>query len=300
MTLKEQYERQQRLTKKITLNEERNRVANLLIEAMNTNDLQQATQIIDKLRSMKGKGLSSLDSAIDAAQTELNKYTGGGVISKAWTKLKSVVGFKNPLVKFMIFANALENGFRLMPQILKNNIEGVDLNAEQTLGELINFDDEKRKTLASNFLKALSPKGIYSALKKVPYVNRESLVNDLFNVPLKNLANVIKTNATGPSTQQIASDLQDYAKQSDATTQPQSPTPTQSSTSTTQNTPGTNTTTSTKTNPTGTPGAPAGKPRELAQAVFDDIRADFDDSGMSENDILKILTTLADNNKLKK
>jgi hypothetical protein len=42
-----------------------NIAANLIIEAMDEKDLDQASQIIDKLRSMKGKGLDALDRGIE-------------------------------------------------------------------------------------------------------------------------------------------------------------------------------------------------------------------------------------------
>lgn len=102
----------------------------LLVEALDDATLQTANNIINKLRKIKGKGLKSLDDSISEAENQLNKYTGGGVLSKALTKLKSVVGIDNPLVKFMTFANALENGFKQLPTII-NNATDADLDANK-------------------------------------------------------------------------------------------------------------------------------------------------------------------------
>jgi len=98
----------------------------LLLEAMNEEDLQKVGAIVQKLNTIKSPELPALSAAIDQAQAELNKYTGGGPITAAWTKLKSLVGVDNPVVKITTFADALERGFSQIPQILKNN--GVDLS----------------------------------------------------------------------------------------------------------------------------------------------------------------------------
>jgi hypothetical protein len=101
------------------------RAARLLVEAMDQEDLNKVSAIIDKLNTVKSPELPVLSAAIEQAQAELNKYTGGGPITQAWTKLKSKFGVDNPVVKITTFADALERGFSQIPQILKNN--GVDL-----------------------------------------------------------------------------------------------------------------------------------------------------------------------------
>lgn len=107
------------------LKEERS--ALLIIEAIDENDLEKVTAIIDKLRKLKRPELPALKSAIEQAEAELNKYTAGGPLTKAWTKMKGLVGIDNPVVKIATFASALEKGFSQIPQILKNN--GIDQNA---------------------------------------------------------------------------------------------------------------------------------------------------------------------------
>ena len=102
------------------------KAAQLLLEAMDEQDLQKVSAIIDKLNTLKAPELPSLSAAIEQAQAELNKYTGGGPLRAAWTKLMTKLGADNPVVKITTFADALERGFSQIPTILKNN--GVDLS----------------------------------------------------------------------------------------------------------------------------------------------------------------------------
>ncbi len=101
------------------------RVAQLLVEAMDEEDLNKVTQIIQKLSTLKTPDLPKLKAAIEQAEAEINKYTAGGPLTKAWSKMWELIGIDNPIVKVTTFADALERGFAQIPQILKNN--GVDL-----------------------------------------------------------------------------------------------------------------------------------------------------------------------------
>lgn len=278
-----------------------NRTATLLIEAMDEGDLQKASAIIDKLRAVKGKGVKSLDAAIDSAETQLNKYTAGGPLTKAWTKMKNVVGINNPLVKFMTFANALETGFKQMPTILKNNLGGIDINANQdkTLTQLIT-DPDKQKITSDNMLKALSPKGFFGAFKKVPYVDKNTLVQDLMNVPIKNLASVIQQINSGPSSDQIATDIKDVATQKNGNVADTGTTGSQPSqdAAATQGTSGTKDTT--KTSPTAgtgeTPDRPTGN---VIDTVYKQLSNQLVDAAGNEQRAKAILKLLADEGKLK-
>lgn len=107
------------------------RTAQLLVEAMDEEDLNKVSAIVQKLSKIKNPALPRLTAAIEQAEAEINKYTAGGPIVKAWTKLKNLVGIDNPIVKVTTFADALERGFSQIPQILKNNgidLKNVDLN----------------------------------------------------------------------------------------------------------------------------------------------------------------------------
>lgn len=136
-TLKERYEskRVQVLQERVKRIDEQllaeQRVARLLLEAMNEEDLNKVSAIVQKLSKIKNPALPRLTAAIEQAESEINKYTAGGPIVKAWTKLKNLVGIDNPIVKVTTFADALEKGFSQIPQILKNNgidLKNVDLN----------------------------------------------------------------------------------------------------------------------------------------------------------------------------
>jgi hypothetical protein len=218
-TLKQQYDARklQRLQERVSKADQQvlteTRAARLILEAMDEEDLNKATQIIDKLRGMKGKGVGTLDTAIDKAVSELNKYTGGGPLTKAWAKLKSKVGIDNPLVKVMTFANALETGLKQIPQILKNNIGEIKPDmADKSIADALGEDEEKKKIVTQNILKALSPKGIFGAFKKVPYVdNMQVLAQDIMTAPLKAINTVVKQSAGGPQTDQVAPDMKDVA-----------------------------------------------------------------------------------------
>ncbi len=131
-TLKEQYSaRQLDVLKERTRTVDaqlikENRAAALLLEALDEEDLKKVTAIIEKLRNIKTPDLPHLTQAIEQAEAEINKYTAGGPLTAAWTKLKGLVGVDNPIVKITTFANALEKGFSQIPNILKNN--GIDLS----------------------------------------------------------------------------------------------------------------------------------------------------------------------------
>lgn len=227
MTLKKQYklrqlanlnERIKQLDKNILFEE---KTSKLIIEAINEDDLKKISTIIDKLRKIKHQKLPTLSSAIEQAESELNKYTAGGPLVKAWTKLKNLAGIDNPIVKIATFANALEKGFSQIPIILKNNgidtksLKGVDL--DQTLSEYITTKmgqqagadkiDGKLKDVVDQLRKALSPDGIFGVFKKVPYVDGDKLTQELVNAPLNVFSNIVKTINKGTKTSEIASQL---------------------------------------------------------------------------------------------
>lgn len=180
----------------------------LLIEALDENDLETASAIIDKLRKIKGKGIKTLDAAIERAEAEINKYTGGGALTQAWNSLKTRFGVDNPLIKMMAFASSLETGFKQLPVILKNNVGQItDENSKKTINDLVT-DAEKKKIIAKNLLSALSPKGFFGTLGKIPYVDSQKLIIDMMSVPLENLTSVARETTSGPQTQEIAKDLQ--------------------------------------------------------------------------------------------
>lgn len=117
------------------------RAASLLVEAIDDDDLEKVAAIVQKLSTVKVPQLPKLKAAIEKAEAEINRYTAGGPLAQAWTKMKDLVGIDNPVVKVTAFADALEKGFSQIPQILKNNgvdLKGVDLNKSlvQILGRM--------------------------------------------------------------------------------------------------------------------------------------------------------------------
>lgn len=187
--------------------------ANLLIEAIEEEDLETITKIVEKLRKMKGKGVPALDKAISNAETEITKYGSGGFGTEFLTKIKGLVGIKNPVVKVTTFADALEQGLKQVPTILKNIIgdqEFLTKNLDLPIDEILKKDAKKKKILIDTILKALKPKGLLSSFKNVPYVeDMNKLVTDLTATKLKNLVDLVKLSNSGPSAQSLSTDVKD-------------------------------------------------------------------------------------------
>lgn len=272
----------------------------LLVEALDDSTLQMANNIINKLRKVKGKGLKSLDAAVSEAENQLNKYTGGGVLTKALTKIKSVVGIDNPLVKFMTFANALENGFRQLPTII-NNATDQDLkqNVDKTLGELVT-DKDKRQQLGQNLIKALSPTGVFGSFKKIPYVDKEVLAQELLTLPIKNLAAVLQAMTTGPNTQQISDELKtQIGGQGEVETKATTPSePSKPTSGTTTTEPSKQTSSSTRSTETGQTTKPKSQ-INIAKDIYDELSIQLIDAVGSESKAKLMLKILADEDKLK-
>lgn len=208
--------------------------ARLIMEVMSQKDLDKVSAIIQKLDVIKNASASDLPvltSAIEQAQAEMNKYTAGGPISKAWSKLVKKVGIDNPVVKVTTFANALEQGFKQIPQILKNN--GIDVKQlgaagndvkladaiVQQLNKNTNEDDnqvdlsddpqaaKKLKVVIDQIKRALAPAGVFGAFKKIPYIDGGALAQALANCNIGVLQKISTAVKSGPQTSEVASDL---------------------------------------------------------------------------------------------
>lgn len=198
-----------------------NHIATLLIEAMDQEDLNRVTAVIDKLNTVKSEQLPKLTAGIEKAQAELNKFTAGGPLTKAWTRIKQSVGVQNPVVRVMTLANALEQGFSQIPTILRNNninLKGADL--EKSLYQMLSEPSGENQTgadkvdiggklkqVVNQLQKALSPKGIYGVFKKVPYVNSADLAQELVKAPLKTFSQVAQKIQAGAKSTDVAQDL---------------------------------------------------------------------------------------------
>lgn len=301
-TLKDRYQARQtgtlkeraRIREAIVLREDA--AARILIEAMDQSDLDRASKIIEKMRNVKGKGLETLDVAIDQAEAELNKFTGGGALSQVWSKIKTKMGGDNPFVKTMAFINAIEAGFKQIPQILKNNTDGIDLNsvAEKPLTQIVT-DIAKQKVIAQNIAKALTPSGVFAAFKGIPYIDKKQLVVDLLNTPLKNLSAISAAVNQGAKTSDIAADLKDAASDSPEATGTASTDAAAPTKQTSGSTPAKSTTASQD----SSNNSATKKSAASAKKIYDNIFGDFADAGVSADGAMKIIQSMIDNDLVK-
>lgn len=246
-SLKEQYKtrRVQMIQEKVTGIDKRllqeAQITRLIVEAMSSEDLDKVSKIIDKLRSVKSPQLPVLSKAISDAEAELNKYTAGGPLTAAWTKLKGLFGVDNPVVKVTTFADALERGFAQIPMIIKNNVGPLNqIDVSKSLMTLMGSSSgdvkkpsigaktdsqlastsfssqneadaasvpDKVKIVADQMIKALAPGGIFGAFKKIPYLNARDLANELINAPVNVIAPAIKKMRAGEKAADVAPDL---------------------------------------------------------------------------------------------
>lgn len=218
----------------------------VLIEAMDEDDLKKVSAIINKLRSVgqRAQASSALKQVIDKALIDLQRVTGGD--QSLGQRALSAIGrgdnkkiFKNT----MALVSALETGFRLMPQLLKNMLgplqsksdaakktvatllmgEGIlreapndntpDITAEPIKGEE-QVDTEKGaknlELVRKNIVKAMKPSkwwGLSSG--EIPYVDDpDGLVTDILNsVPVGELMQIVRTMTSGPQAANLAKDV---------------------------------------------------------------------------------------------
>lgn len=186
----------------------------ILNEAIDAEALQNALKLVEKLRKMKGKGLDQLDAAIDSAENEMSKYANKG------PSLLARFGINNPLIKVATFTNALEQGFKQIPDILKLNLgdqEFLKTNIDLSIEKILEKDVNKKKTVVDTILKAFKPDGVFSNFKKIPYVSDMNLLAiELSEIPIKNIVDLVKLSATGISSSVMASDVKDAAQKTDA------------------------------------------------------------------------------------
>lgn len=111
---------------------------NLLLEEIDEEELAKVSSIIEKLRAIQQNVQQSdvLKTAVEKALMDLQKVTGGD--SSTWTQrnlptiLKKINRGENAeiLKNAMGLVSALETGMRLMPQLLKNMLGGIQGGSE--------------------------------------------------------------------------------------------------------------------------------------------------------------------------
>jgi len=186
----------------------------LIIEAMEDDDFKKATVVIEKLKALKAKcqNLPTLSSAIDEMVKDVNKYTGGGLLAKAAAKIKGGLGMDNPIVKMSVMANALQSGFKLLPQILKNNLDADEMknNPDKSIEDLLADKPDELATIKKNIYKAFTAKGVLGRQKGIPYIKQDQLIADMMSAKVSELRDVTLEAANIP---QPPPELVDAAKQ---------------------------------------------------------------------------------------
>ena len=186
----------------------------LLLEALDENEYKEATEVIDKLTKLgdiaKGAGMILLPSAIDNVVKEINGFTGGGGLSRFKGKVSSLFSktpAKNPILAGLAMVGALEAGFKILPNILKNNIPDIEKDKdkqEQKLEDLAS-DEKIKKNITDNLVKAFVPAGTFGKLfGKIPGINNTAeLVADIFMATPKQLGELSKILDAGAKVAEI-------------------------------------------------------------------------------------------------
>jgi hypothetical protein len=201
--------------------------AKLLLEEINEKELEQATEVIEKLRKISkspgAENLKVLKAGIDLAIKDINEYTGGGIKDRARGALASLFSktnpSKNPILKGLGFSSALESGFSVLPQVLKNNIEDIetDENKQKPIIDLIKDDQKIQKAVVDSLKKAFVPKGAWNKVfSKIPFVvDNESLIIELLDATpeqLGSIAGILKSGTKAEEAQEIVQDAEETSK----------------------------------------------------------------------------------------
>lgn len=227
MTLKELHQ------KRLVELREAEEMAQLIVEALDSEELQNATKILKKLGAIKKAVDADVDLketlgvAIQEAADEVNEFTGGGfksLLKKGMGALAQKFGAKageNPILKSLVLLNALERGFGDAIDLIQNSIPDFDASSEQSI---IDQSDEKVvKNLRRSLTKAFVPEGIFSKIKSIfgassggmPYVkNADVIINGILGMPAKTLTPIIKAATTGPSSNDASNSIQNVMKAS--------------------------------------------------------------------------------------
>lgn len=289
-------EHAQKIDRELLKERRANHTLKLMLEAMSPADLANAEKIINKLTKLKGiKGMDNLHSAIDQSISDINKYTGQGGLEAGWSALKDLVGIKNPLVKLMTLSAALEQGFAQIPSILKNHGIEKPENDEITLNDMIT-DQKQIESIKKNIAKALTPPGIFGALKGIPYIKADQLAFDIMNASVKQLGNAKTIMSSGPNATELGDELQQNIGQGGPST------PTKTSSGTEQSNASTSTDVGKKTEPsTEKPVSAASqddtKIKNQTNQLYKDISNDF--AEYDENTVKNIISILILNDKIK-
>jgi hypothetical protein len=215
MLLAEEHERQMIVAESTAL---------MLLEALNKEDLKNATRVLKKLNAISKFAPASLKAAIKDAADEVNEFTGGGLgalLKKAggWLAKKLGAGSlgSNPILKALTLLNCIENGFSDISEVIENNAPDYDGNSDKSLMDQV--DDTAAKNLRKIIAKSFEPEGIYAKIKGIfsssggiPYVkDLNAMVEETMMLPAKQLSALSKAASSGESSNSAAEATKDMA-----------------------------------------------------------------------------------------
>lgn len=228
-TLKEKYQQKrvvevQNKLKKIDALLIESHQLKLINEALEEN-IEDVKKVVEKLRAIENiieadpsKKKSDLTAILTKQMDEVNAAVNKekGRLSKLWQKFKPS---DNPVNKVLVFIAALEEGFKVLPTIVKNNIKDVaaEGNKEKSIDEILGSiggkpspDAAQQKTLdtiQNSFIKAFVTKGKLASIKYDP--NKDGLKDFLFaltSLKLETLEKLAGTIKQGPQASTTADD----------------------------------------------------------------------------------------------
>lgn len=209
--------------------------AHALLEALDKEELQKATKILNKLATIKkaadaDPGLAVLSIAIKDAAEDVNDYTGGGIgalMKKGSAALMKKFGLEkassNPILKSLTLLSALETGLEQLETIVKNNVSDYDFS-KGSLDDQIGDDPKNNKVkenLKKTIAKAFRPEGAYSKIASlfsggggIPYLKDvKLLITGIMDAKGESLQNLIAAAKQGPSSEEAAAAAKDITQQ---------------------------------------------------------------------------------------
>jgi hypothetical protein len=203
--------------------------AQILVEALDKNEMQQANAILTKLGKIsaaaKSAGMSYIPSVIEKAAKDVRDFTGGGLkalATKGLSALQQKLGAKagsNPVLKSVVLANSLEAGFDVLGDVLQNQLDNYDSSGD---GKLDDLEDQATKSKVKGLLsKAFEPEGMFAKIQSlfgsgIPYVDKtDMIVQDIMSCPANKLTavtNAVKSGIGTDQVQQVAKDMVTAAK----------------------------------------------------------------------------------------
>lgn len=198
----------------------------MILEALDNDDIGNATRVLKKLNAISKFAPDSLKTAIKAAADEVNDFTGGGLgalMKKAGSWLAKKFGAKagtNPILKALVLLNALERGFFDAADVITNNAPDYDGDSDKSLMDQV--DDNAAKNLRKILAKAFQPEGVFAKVKSlfgstggIPYVKDvNKMVEEIMLLPAKQITSLISAATSGESSEKAAEAAKDMAQAS--------------------------------------------------------------------------------------